>query len=203
MADTKLFIATKNLDKIREITDALNGLDIDIVSIKDIPDLPDVDEDQDSLEGNAIKKAREFSQATGLPALADDTGLQVDALNGEPGVFSSRYAGPHAGYDENVDKLLKSLKGESNRKARFITVAALAWGDYLQTVKGVCDGEILTERRGTGKFGYDPVFYIPKYGKTFAEMPLELKNQISHRGKAMAQIKSMVQTLLESTSTAG
>ena len=193
----RILVATKNPDKIREISDALSGLDLVLVSMHDIPDLPDVDEDQNTLQDNAMKKARELSQFTGLPALADDTGLEVDALNGAPGVYSSRYAGANAAYEENVRKLLQEMHSKSNRSARFRTVAALVWNHHIRTVEGVCEGEILTERRGDGGFGYDPVFYIPEYGQTFAQMPLTLKNKISHRGKAIAKIKPMVLQLLQ------
>ncbi|MDZ7724003.1 MAG: RdgB/HAM1 family non-canonical purine NTP pyrophosphatase [candidate division KSB1 bacterium] len=192
-----LLVASKNPDKIREISNALSGLQLCIVSMYDVPALPDVDEDRDTLQGNAIKKARELSRAAGLPALADDTGLEVDALNGAPGVYSARYAGPNARYEDNVTKLLTEMQGKRDRTARFRTVAALVWGDHVRTVEGVCEGEILTERRGDGGFGYDPVFYIPEYNQTFAEMSLSLKNKISHRGKAIGNIKPMVMELLQ------
>ena len=196
-AASGLLVATKNPDKIREISDALSGLQLCIVSMHDIPDLPDVDEDRDTLQGNAIKKARELSLAADLPALADDTGLEVDALNGAPGVYSARYAGPNALYEDNVTKLLQDMQNQKERSARFRTVAALVWGEHVRTVEGVCEGEILTERRGDGGFGYDPVFYIPEYDQTFAEMSLTLKNKISHRGRAIAKIKPVVMELLQ------
>ena len=194
----ELFVATKNVDKIREITDVLSDVNIHIYSINEYPDLPDVIENQTTLEGNALKKASEFSRACGTPALADDTGLEVDALNGAPGIYSSRYAGDNATYDQNVDKLIKELKNvpKEKRTARFRTVIALVGPGFTKTVEGVCEGMILTHRRGRGGFGYDPVFYIPETGQTFAQMPLSEKNKISHRGKALQNMKKVLMGLV-------
>ncbi len=191
---TELFVATKNMDKIREITDVLSDLNIHINSINDFPNLPDVIENQTTLEGNALKKASEFSKACGYPALADDTGLEVDALNGAPGIYSSRYAGDNATYDQNVDKLLEELKSvpKEKRTARFRTIIALVGPGFTKTVEGVCEGMILSERQGDGGFGYDPVFYVPETGQTFAQMPLSEKNKISHRGRALQSMKRVL-----------
>ena len=194
MPFSRLLIATKNADKIIEIRDLLADIPVEIITMHDISDLPDVDEDQPTLEGNAIKKATAFFQATGLPSLADDTGLEVDALDGAPGVHSARFAGARATYTENVDKLLSDMKTipQMQRTAQFRTVMALATADAVETVDGECKGEILQARRGEHGFGYDPVFFVPEENMTFAEMPLEIKNQISHRGLALLKIKDLL-----------
>ena len=185
----KILLATRNRDKIKEIASALKELNIGIVSAFDY-DVPEVDEDQDTLEGNALKKARELAQATGLPALADDTGLEVNALNGAPGVYSSRYAGPGASYEDNVNKLLNELEGvpPSRRQARFRTVMAFVYHDTEQLAEGECQGLITETKRGKQGFGYDPVFLVPEQDKTFAEMTLAEKNNSSHRGRALARM---------------
>ncbi|MGK7371693.1 MAG: RdgB/HAM1 family non-canonical purine NTP pyrophosphatase, partial [Candidatus Halalkalibacterium sp. M3_1C_030] len=153
----------------------------------DYPNLKEVEEDKLTLEGNAIKKARYVYEETGLPALSDDTGLEVDALDGRPGVFSARYAGEDVVYEDNVQKLLAELAGVDlkDRKAQFRTVAALVSDKGTHTFEGVCRGVILTEKRGEKGFGYDPVFQPEGYKETFAEMESETKNKISHRGKAI------------------
>ncbi len=187
----KLLLATRNLDKVREIRSVLADLDVELICAADVPDLPEVEEDADTLEGNAIKKAMTLHKMTGLPTLADDTGLEVEALGGAPGVFSSRYAGPDATYADNVQKLLQAMRDvpESRRQAQFRTVIAFAHDGQVETVEGVCRGVITTEPRGSNNFGYDPVFYVPDLGKTMAEMTLEEKNRISHRGRALQEIK--------------
>ena len=189
-----LVVATRNLDKLREINAVLNETSIKILSMHDFPDFPEVEEDGETLEENAIKKAREIQEFAGLPALADDTGLEVDALSGKPGVYSSRFAGELASYDDNVKKLLNDLQEvpELNRGAQFRTVIALQNNKKVWTVEGTQTGEILFETKGSGGFGYDPVFFVPEYQQTFAEMTLDLKNQISHRGKALVKIKKMM-----------
>lgn len=190
----KLVLATRNLDKVVEIRHVLDGLNLDIVSVADIGDVPEVEEDGDTIETNAVKKARVVSQATGLPALADDTALEVDFLDGEPGVHSSRFAGENASYADNVQLLLERLDGvpPEQRSARFRCVMALAKNGKIQTVEGRCEGVILQEPRGKNGFGYDPVFNLPEYGQTFAEMSIELKNQISHRGKALRKVRELL-----------
>jgi XTP/dITP diphosphohydrolase len=191
----KLLLATRNADKVKEIQEFFRYLRIQILSVNDIKGLPDIEEDQPTLAGNAIKKATVLSQQTGLPALADDTGLEVEALGARPGVMSSRFAGPSATYDDNIDKLLRELEGipEKHRKARFRTVIAFAEHDKVETVEGVCDGVILTAKRGDGGFGYDPVFYVPERKKTFAEMSLKEKNEISHRGTALKKARIILE----------
>ncbi len=187
-------IATKNIDKIKEISGILKDIKIKLVSAADFDNIPKVIEDRNTLQGNAIKKATIYSQATGLPAVADDTGLEVDALNGDPGVNSARYAGEDAGYSDNVQKLLSALSGveKSERTARFRTVIAFADKDKIETVEGLCEGVIAEQPSGINGFGYDPVFYVPDHECTFAEMDPELKNRISHRGLALAKLKDFI-----------
>ncbi len=189
----KILLATKNKDKVREIRAALSGLNIEVLSAADMPELPDVEEDAPTLEGNALKKAETIFKITQIPCVADDTGLEVEALNGAPGVFSARYSGPNATYQDNVNKLLHEMRDvpSDNRKARFRTVMAYTSESGSQTVEGVCDGRITTAQRGNNGFGYDPVFEVGKTGKTLAEMPLEEKNKISHRGRAIREIVSL------------
>lgn len=189
-----LVVATRNLDKLCEINAVLTRTNIKILSMHDFPDFPEVEEDRQTLDENAIKKAEEIQKFTGIPALADDTGLEVDALLGKPGVYSSRYAGEQASYADNVRKLLDDMKEvpEKNRHAKFRTVMALKNNRKIWTVEGTQSGRILFETRGNGGFGYDPIFVVPEYNQTFAEMSLELKNQISHRGKALIKINKLL-----------
>jgi len=189
-----LLIATKNADKIREISQKLDGLKLEIKSLLDYPEIPDVIEDGATLAENALKKARTGFEATGLMTIADDTGLEVEALNGAPGVYSSRYAGDDATYADNRRKLLRAMDGipEGKRKALFRTVVVLINVDGIEQVEGCCEGIISREEQGTGGFGYDPVFYVPEYGQTFAEMPLIEKNKISHRGIAIEKTVKLI-----------
>lgn len=191
----KLLVATGNQDKLREMKAVLNGIPVQILSIGEFPDLPEVEESGATLVENAVQKAREIHDRTGYPALADDTGLEVEALAGKPGVYSSRYAGENASYSENVRKLLEEMKGlpEPQRRARFRTVIAFVNGNHVITTEGIQEGIILSQQRGNNGFGYDPVFYVPEYGQTFAEMPTELKNQISHRGKALRKMRQTLE----------
>lgn len=190
----KIVLATRNRDKIQEIRDALKGLSIEISTLDYFPDVPDLVEDGTTLEQNAIKKASLVFQKTNLLSLADDTGLEVDFLDGNPGVYSSRFAGEDATYDDNINKLLTLMKGvpEENRTARFRCVIALIGPAFTQTVEGMIEGLILEKRRGTLGFGYDPIFYVPAIGKTFAEIPIGLKNQISHRGLALQKARRIL-----------
>jgi XTP/dITP diphosphohydrolase len=176
-------VASKNVDKIAEVRAVLAMLDPPIPVLTG-HDWPDVDETGDTLAGNALLKARAVCVATGHAAVADDTGLEVDALDGAPGVFTARFAGPDATYDDNIDKLLSVLEGVENRKARFRTVIALVTPSSAEVVvEGVLEGVILSARRGTGGFGYDPIFEVD--GVTLAEMGSESKNEISHRAVAL------------------
>lgn len=185
----RLVLASGNKDKIEELRTILQPLGITLLSTYDFPDLKEVSEDKQTLEGNALKKARYTAGETGLPAVADDTGLEVDALDGEPGVYSARYAGEEASYLDNMNKLLEELSSipTTERTARFRTVVAFIDSDREQTFHGVCDGRILKEPRGSGGFGYDPVFQPREYRKTFAELSPEQKHEISHRGRAIAK----------------
>ena len=195
----KIVLATRNIDKVREIKEALRGLAIDILTLDSFPDVPEIVEDGMTIEQNALKKASVVQGITGGLVLADDTGLEVDFLNGKPGVFSSRFAGEHASYDDNVEKLLSLMKGvpAEKRAARFRCVIALVGECIEQTVEGVVEGLILAEKHGTEGFGYDPVFYIPTSGKTFAEMSLDHKNRISHRGLALAKARTILKAVAE------
>ncbi len=185
---SRVVVASKNPDKVREVEEVLAALDLGIEVVRGL-DWPDVDETEDTLEGNALLKARAVRDHTGLAALADDTGLEVDALGGAPGVRAARFAGPDAGYEENVDKLLAMMEGVADRRARFRTVVAVvdpAGGELL--VEGVLEGSIGRERRGSGGFGYDPVFLVGD--RTLAEYGAAEKNRISHRALALAALAS-------------
>ena len=184
----KLVLATQNRDKIREIKHLLEGLPVTIMTFEDFPDFPDIEETGETLEENAILKAQGIALHTGCAALADDSGLEVDALDGAPGVYSSRFAGPGCTYDDNNRKLLKELEGVpgDKRTAHFRAVIAVAWdAEKVETVEGRAEGLITGEKTGRDGFGYDPVFFYPPAGKTFAEMTLEEKNKVSHRGLAL------------------
>ncbi|HSF66676.1 MAG TPA: XTP/dITP diphosphatase [Nitrospiraceae bacterium] len=190
-----LVLATRNRHKAAELVALLGDLHITIRTLDEFPDAPDVVEDGDTCESNAVKKAQAIAEFTGLPAVADDTGLEVDALGGRPGVFAARYAGEHATYEDNCRKLLQELTGvpRERRTARFLTVAAIALpSDGMQVARGTLDGLIADEARGTLGFGYDPVFLIPELGKTLAQMSADQKNMISHRAKAFAKIREIL-----------
>lgn len=181
-----LFLASGNQHKIEELKELLSPFNIDIKSTLDYPDAEEVVEDKPDLEGNALKKARFWHEKTGLPSLSDDTGLEVEALDGAPGVYSARYAGENATYDQNTKKLLSELDSETNRTARFRTVVAFIDEEGKKHIfEGICKGEILSEKRGEKGFGYDPVFQPEGYEKSFAELSGEEKNRISHRGLAI------------------
>lgn len=182
---TKLVIASQNPHKIEEMQQIFRPLGIQVLSTMDFPELDEVVEDRPTLQGNAIKKAEYVASEIGLPALSDDTGLEVDVLNGRPGVYSARYAGKHASYQDNVLKLLDELKDATNRNAQFRTVVALVNEGESFTFEGICRGTILREQKGDNGFGYDPVFQPEGYDKTFAELDSVIKNEISHRGKAV------------------
>ena len=187
-----LVLATQNQGKIREIERVLDLPRLKIQSLQDFPDLPEVVEDGQTFLENALKKAQACAQATGRPALADDSGLEVDFLKGAPGIYSARFSGDGATDEVNNRKLLSLLEGvpEERRTARFVCqmVLYLPEGTWIQT-EGFCPGVIAPEPRGEHGFGYDPVFYLPEFGKTMAEIPLQEKNRISHRAQALQKIR--------------
>lgn len=196
---TDLVLATQNRDKERELRALLGDLGVTIQTMLDFDGVPPIVEDGDSCEANARKKAQTVAQATGLPAIADDTGLEVDALGGRPGVYAARYAGEHATYADNCRKLLEELRGipAGKRNARFVTVAAVAFPNgHVTVARGVLEGSIAEVPRGLGGFGYDSVFFVPELGKTLAELTPDEKNRISHRAKAFTQAKELVKVLL-------
>lgn len=190
MIPKPLVLATRNKGKIAEFKTLLSGFPLHIKSLNDFGPIPEVLEDGKTFEDNAYKKAHFTARVLGFPALADDSGLVVEALGGQPGVFSARYAGEGAGDEANISKLLKAMESVSERRAAFECVIALAVprGPAL-IYDGRCEGEIARAPSGKNGFGYDPVFYYPPLGKTFAEMTHEEKNQVSHRGKAMAELR--------------
>jgi len=182
----KLLIATRNPDKIKEINQVFALTGLELIGARDIRHLAEIEEDGDTLEANAVKKAVLSARTSGLWALADDTGLEVDALDGRPGVHSARYAGSEATYADTLEKLLQEMDGQDDRRARFRTVIALSAPDgRYGTVNGICEGVITETARGTGGFGYDPVFLPDGMIQTFSEMDLAAKNMISHRGRAL------------------
>ncbi len=188
----QLLLATRNKHKAVEFQQLLADLHIEVLTLERFPGIAEVVEDADTLEGNAMKKAREVFLEAGLPTLADDTGLEVYYLNGEPGVYSSRYAGENATYADNVKKLLRELRGVPARRrgARFRCVLALVTpGEKEHIAEGACPGLITEEARGSNGFGYDPIFLPDGFAETFAEMDSPTKNRISHRGRAMQAMK--------------
>lgn len=187
----KICFATNNPKKIEEVKAAL-GVSFEIVSLKDIGCLDELPETGDTLEHNAFQKAKYVKEHFGVDCFADDTGLEVDALEGEPGVYSGRYAGEPRSDERNIDLLLKNLENTTLRTARFKTVIALLIGDEEYKFEGVAEGEILTKRTGSGGFGYDPVFLPKGYSRSFAEMSLPEKNKISHRGQAVNELISFL-----------
>jgi XTP/dITP diphosphohydrolase len=199
-----IVVATRNPDKLKEIENILQGLDVELSSLERYGRVGEVVEDGRTIEENALKKARAVRDATGVSALADDTGLEVDALGGAPGVFSARFAGEKAGYEANNLKLLEALEGisEGARTARFRCVMALALSDEAAralprrvdafVAEGILEGVITREKRGLGGFGYDPVFEVPGSGKTLAEIGTEGKNRISHRYRALVEIRELM-----------
>jgi XTP/dITP diphosphohydrolase len=195
----ELFLATRNEGKIREIGELLKGCETSLTSLRDYPDAPEVVENGGSYRDNALKKARFFAEWSGKLTLADDSGLEVDYLNGRPGVFSARYAGDRAGDRENNRKLLRELKGIPSQKrgAVFRCVMALVapWG-HVEVVEGECRGKVALEERGEEGFGYDPIFVIPRCGKTVAELSTAEKNRLSHRGKALRKVKKILKRYL-------
>ena len=194
----KLLVATGNQGKLKEIRSLLEGSPIEIVGLSQLTDPPEVIEDGDTFTANARKKSQEMAQFSGYLTLADDSGLVVDALDGAPGVYSARYAGEQGDDAANNIKLLDELQEvtDEKRQAAFHCVVALAWPDgRCEAYDGQVSGLIMRKERGTGGFGYDPLFMVPEYGKTMAELPLEIKNRISHRGTALRKVIPLLQEL--------
>ncbi len=187
----RIVFATNNAHKLEEIR-AILGEDFQVLGLSDIGCNEDIPETADTLEGNAEIKARYVKEHYGYDCFADDTGLEVEALGGAPGVYSARYAGPGHDSAANVALLLKNLEGKSDRAARFRTVIALVEGDKITLVDGVVEGRIIDELRGDNGFGYDPIFVPEGYDKTFAEMDSKEKNSISHRARATAGLKNIL-----------
>lgn len=195
----KLLVATGNQGKLREIRHLFAETDLEIIGLDQLENPPEVIEDGDSFAQNAHKKAVEMAKFSGLLTLADDSGLVVDALNGEPGVHSARYAGQQGDDKANNEKLLHKMENvpDEKRRGAFCCVMALAWPDgRVQTFEGKISGFIMRGERGEGGFGYDPLFMVPEYGKTTAELPMQIKNRISHRGIALRQVLAELSKLV-------
>lgn len=194
----KLLIATKNIHKLTEIENILQINNLQLLSIRDFPNLPDVEESGETFFENSALKAVELARFTGLWALADDSGLVVDALDGRPGVYSARFAGDSCDDAANNQKLLKLMKGAQNRSARFVCNIALASPDGIcRHVEGSCEGQIANKPNGSGGFGYDPLFIPDGHIISFAELGSEIKNSISHRGRALVEAAREWTELLE------
>ena len=183
----KVVIATHNRYKMKEIQGAISELGWEVISLYDFPEIGEIEENGKTLEENALIKAREVFKETGLPTISDDTGLEVDALDGAPGVYTARYAGEDCSYSDNVNKMLKEMSKVPmpNRGAFFKTVMVFKDENKELIVDGVVKGKISRESKGEDGFGYDPIFYVTEYDKTFAEMTMSEKNKISHRGNAI------------------
>lgn len=190
----KIVFASNNKNKIQEIQSMLPK-NIQIVSLESIGCFEEIAETADTIEGNAILKANYITQKYGFDCFADDTGLEVVSLNGQPGVYSARYAGEQRSADDNMNKLLEELSDKSNRNAQFKTVIALNFEGKQHLFTGIASGEITLEKKGTGGFGYDPLFKPNGYEETFAELSLEIKNEISHRGKATKLLLEFLQNI--------
>ncbi|MBD3724777.1 MAG: non-canonical purine NTP diphosphatase [Flavobacteriaceae bacterium] len=191
----KLVFASNNKNKIAEIKQMLPE-SIDLLSLEDIGCTEDIPETADTIEGNAILKANYVTEKFGLPCFADDTGLEVEILNGAPGVYSARYAGVQKNADDNMNKLLKSLENKTNRKAQFKTIIALNINNKQHLFEGIIKGEIITEKKGSKGFGYDPIFIPEGFSKTFAEMEMSDKAKLSHRGIATRKLISYLKVNL-------
>jgi XTP/dITP diphosphohydrolase len=194
MKKQQLVFATNNAHKLDEVRN-VEGINFEIISLKELGFEGEIPEDFDTLKENALQKARFIQDKYQANCFADDTGLEIDALGGKPGVLSARYAGPQCNSEDNINKVLEDLKGKIIRKARFRTVIALILNDEEHFFQGVVEGEILSIKRGQDGFGYDPIFLPACYTHTFAEMDLSLKNKISHRAKATGKLVEFLQKL--------
>ena len=194
-----LVLATHNIHKQTEMKFILSRLGVTVIGLDQFPEIKSIEETGTTLIENALIKARTVHELTGLPSLADDTGLEVDALNGAPGVYSARFAGENATFEDNVNKMLIALNGIpfDKRRARFRTVLAFVDSDSELSEDGVIEGSILNKARGKDGFGYDPIFQPKSYDITFAEMTSEEKNRISHRARALDKMKKILKTYFE------
>ena len=194
----KIVLATHNLDKYDEIEAIMNDMSIQLFSLNEFPEIEEIIEDGETLEENALIKAKTVHNITHLPAIADDTGLEVDSLGGKPGIYSARYAGENCSYSDNVNKLLKDMENipPQKRSALFRTAIAYVDENMEHVTEGVVEGVIIDVMKGIDGFGYDPVFYISGMNKTYAEMSMNEKNQISHRGKAVKNMQILLQSRL-------
>lgn len=190
----KLVFATNNAHKLEEVTKIIND-GFEILNLKDIQCFEDIPETQNTIEGNASQKSHYVYKKYKINCFADDTGLEIDALNGEPGVYSARYAGKDCSFQDNVNKVLKKLDGVENRNAQFKTVISLIIEGKEYLFEGIIKGKILKEERGGSGFGYDPIFKPIGYDKTFAELGSEIKNKISHRGIATSKLAEFLKNL--------
>ncbi len=195
-----IIVATRNEGKLREIRKGLKGLRIRLKGLNHFHNIPEIEEDGTSFLENALKKARFYSKYLSQPVLADDSGLEVDALKGAPGIFSARYGGAGTSDKKNIEKLLKVMEGvpTPRRGASFKCVLAMVFPDGREiVVEGSCRGRIGFREVGRGGFGYDPIFFLPRYGKTMAELSLQEKNRVSHRGKALRKLKKSLERFLK------
>ena len=195
---TELVLASGNQGKIAEFRRLLEGLDIQVYSMKNYSGIDEIEENGVTFAENALIKARTVCKVTGIPALADDSGLMVDALDGAPGIYSARVAGEQRNDDDNNRKLLQLLEpvGEAQRTGQFFCAIAIVLPDGREyAVEGICRGKILRSLQGSGGFGYDPLFYVEELGKTFAELTLDEKNEISHRGRANRKAVEIIKLL--------
>jgi XTP/dITP diphosphohydrolase len=195
----KIILATHNRDKEKELQNSLQGINIEICSLFDFPEIGDIEETGTTLLENSLLKARTVFNITGIPTIADDTGLEVDFLDGAPGVYSARYAGNNVSYQDNVNKLLIKLDGvpREKRKAKFRTVVTYIDKNEELWTEGRIDGIISESIIGDGGFGYDPIFFVPHIGKTFAELSSAEKNKISHRGIALQKLRKILINVLK------
>ena len=187
----EIILATHNLDKCKELKKSFSNTSIKILTLQDFPEIKEIIEDGSTLEENAFIKSRTVYNITKIPTISDDTGLEVDALNGEPGIYSARYAGSNCSYSDNVNKLLESMENVEDRlrTAKFRTVVTFINKDMELVAEGSVQGTITRKAKGNRGFGYDPIFYIPSYKKTFAEMTLDEKNKFSHRSHAIHNLQ--------------